>query len=71
MILAGLIVLLVPFKLIDKDLIGIILLALSLLTIHISAICNGMKMYGKINFKHHAVRLLLSICIIILFILSK
>jgi hypothetical protein len=44
------------------------LLILSLLMIHLSAICNGYKMYGKINIQHHIVRAVFSILIILLFI---
>ncbi|SMC24596.1 hypothetical protein SAMN02745134_02225 [Clostridium acidisoli DSM 12555] len=34
----------------------------------LSAICNGYKMYGKINIQHHIVRAVFSIFIILLFI---
>jgi hypothetical protein len=44
------------------------MLIVSLLMIHISAISNGYKMYGKINLKHHIVRFILSVFIIVLFI---
>ena len=45
----------------------IYILIIGLILIHISAINNGYKMYGKINPKHHMVRLCISIVIIILY----
>lgn len=39
-----------------------------LVFIHISAINNGFKMYGKINIKHHIVRLSVSMLMVVLYI---
>ena len=36
-------------------------LILGLLLIHFSAINNGFKLYGKINIKHHLIKLIISI----------
>lgn len=46
----------------------IYLLILGLLLIHTAAISNGLIMYGKINIKHHIIRLCISLSIIILFV---
>ncbi len=40
-------------------------------SIHVSAINNGMKMYGRINIRHHFMRLAISIAVVVLCILSK
>lgn len=45
------------------------ILILGLLLIHFSTINNGFKLYGKINIKHHIIRLIISILIIIIFLL--
>ncbi|MDT8719072.1 hypothetical protein IAI10_20695 [Clostridium sp. 19966] len=45
----------------------IYLLILGLLLIHIAAVNNGIKLYGKIHFKHHAARAMLSLLIIIMY----
>jgi membrane-bound ClpP family serine protease len=42
----------------------ICLLIAGLLLIHVAAINNGFKMYGKVHFKHHAARLMISLFII-------
>lgn len=39
-------------------------LVISLILMHIIAIINGLHIYGKINFAHHFIRLVLSIIII-------
>lgn len=49
----------------------IYLLVTGLISIHIAAIDNGYKMYGKINFKHHIIRLIISILIIVLYEMGK
>ncbi len=46
------------------------LLIIGLIIIHIVSINNGLKMYGKINVKHHIVRLFISLLIITLFIVQ-
>lgn len=71
MIIGGVIIIVTPFVLIDTRLVGIVLMILSLLTIHISAVSNGIKIHGKINVIHHGIRLLISISIIILYLLSN
>ena len=45
------------------------ILILGLLLIHFSAINNGLKLYGKITIKHHLIRGLISVFIIIIFLL--
>jgi len=48
----------------------IAILITGLILIHVAAVNNGFKMYGKINVKHHMVRLIISILIIALFIIK-
>lgn len=49
----------------------IILLIIGLIIIHIVAIENGFKIHGKLNLNHHLIRLIISISIVILCVLSK
>lgn len=42
-----------------------------LILLHASAALNGYFMQGKLNMKHHFVRLVLSIVLMVLFILSR
>ena len=49
---------------------GIYFLTIGLILIHIATINNGFKMYGKINLKHHIVRLGISIALIVFFIIE-
>lgn len=49
---------------------NIYLLIAALLLIHIVAIDNGINMYGKINPKHHIIRLCISTLIIILYLIK-
>ena len=46
----------------------LLFLILGLMLIHISAILNGKKLYGKIHLNHHIIRLIFSIILIVLFI---
>lgn len=46
------------------------LLLIGIILIHIAAINNGIKMYGKINLKHHLIRFIFSITLIVLFIIK-
>ncbi|RLE36765.1 hypothetical protein DRJ23_06940 [Candidatus Acetothermia bacterium] len=46
------------------------LLLIGLVGIHILAVTNGLKMYGKINMVHHLVRAALSVFIVVLAFLS-
>jgi hypothetical protein len=48
---------------------SLIILVLGLVLIHISAIENGKHLYGEINIKHHIVRFLISILLIIIALL--
>jgi hypothetical protein len=48
----------------------ICLLIAGLILIHIAAINNGFKMYGKVHFKHHAARVMISLLIIIFYFKS-
>lgn len=68
MVIAGLLIIVIPFAVIGNEILVIILLILSLIAVHVSAISNGLKMHGKINVPHHLVRLLISILIIVLYI---
>lgn len=45
-----------------------VLLIIGLALIHIAAINNGLKMYEKIHFKHHFIRLLVSIFIVLIYL---
>ncbi|WP_427339379.1 hypothetical protein [Caloranaerobacter sp. DY30410] len=47
------------------------ILIIGLVILHISAIINGLLMYGKLNLKHHFIRLIVSILILLFFILSN
>lgn len=70
MIIGGVLIILSSFPSMILGSYTIILLILGLIMIHISAINNGLKMYGKINIKHHIVRLALSILIVAIFLLK-
>lgn len=48
----------------------IYMLIAALLLIHIVTIDNGVNIYGKINPKHHIIRLCISILIIVLYIVK-
>lgn len=48
---------------------SLIILVLGLVLIHISAIENGKHLYGKINLKHHVIRFLISILLIVIALL--
>jgi hypothetical protein len=48
----------------------IILLISGLIIIHIGAVINGIKLYGKITKGHHIKRLLLSLLIILLYFIK-
>ncbi len=41
-----------------------------LVLIHIAAISNGIKLYGRINISHHMVRLFISLSVVVLFVLK-
>lgn len=56
-----------PFSLYAGD-YGIYILVSGLLLIHVSAISNGIKMYGHINPSHHIARLIISVLCVTLFI---
>lgn len=43
------------------------LLIIGLFLIHISAVANGIKMYGSLHIRHHAIRLAISAAIIALY----
>jgi uncharacterized membrane protein len=62
MIIGGILVLI---SLIPNINLGIYVLITGLISIHVSAINNGYKMYGRINPKHHVIRLCISIALII------
>lgn len=45
-------------------------LILGLLFIHIAAINNGFKLYGRINIKHHIIRFIISLALVILYVIA-
>lgn len=70
MIIGGIIIILsIIFKNLSMIFMFILLLT-GLIMIHIAAIRNGLNMYGKLNLKHHLVRLGISILIIVLYIIE-
>lgn len=69
MIIGGILIILSSFNETIFRYYTFYILILGLLLIHFSAINNGFKMYGKINKKHHLIRLLISILIISIFLL--
>ena len=69
MILGGSLIILSSIKGTVLEYYTFYILILGLLLIHFSAINNGFKLYGKINIKHHLIRLIISILIISMFLL--
>jgi len=69
MIIGGLLIIVSSIKVNVFGQFTIFVLILGLLLIHFSAINNGFKLYGKLNIKHHIVRFIISILIIIIFLL--
>lgn len=69
MIIGGLVIMLavIPEALENYQLI---LLISGLITIHIAAILNGIKLYGKITIKHHIFKLFLSLLIMLLYFIK-
>lgn len=47
------------------------ILILGLVVLHISAIINGFLMHGRLNLKHHFIRFIVSVLLLVLFILSN
>lgn len=45
-------------------------LIIGLLLVHAAAIDNGFKLYGKINPKHHIIRVFISIALIIIYLIK-
>lgn len=45
--------------------LALIILSFGAIMVHISAIMNGVKMYGQINKKHHIMRFIVSTALII------
>lgn len=70
MIIGGFLIILsvIPFAIVSNYTLYVLIGGLGI--IQASAINNGFKMYGKINPKHHLVRLMLSLLIISLFLLK-
>lgn len=66
----GLLILLSIIGIITNRQIFVISLIAGLLVLHIIAIYNGRIAYGKINIKHHLIRLLLSIWLVALFLMN-
>lgn len=69
MIVGGFLIILSSIKGIILEYYTIYTLIFGLLLIHFSAINNGFKLYGKINMKHHLIKLIISILIIVIFLL--
>lgn len=66
----GLLILLSIIGIITSQLYFVISLIVGLLILHIVALYNGRITYGKINVKHHLIRLLLSIWLVALFLMN-
>lgn len=47
------------------------ILIIGLVILHISAIINGLLIHGKLNLKHHVIRLIVSLLMLVLFMLSN
>lgn len=45
--------------------VALLVLAFGAIMVHVSAIMNGVKMYGQINKKHHVIRFIISIALIV------
>ena len=69
MIIGGLLVI-VSTILSYKEFYFFYTLLIGLILIHIATINNGLKMYSKINLKHHIVRFFISMTLIILFMIK-
>lgn len=67
MIFGGLMVL-ISTAVNSKESYPIYLLVTGLILIHMAAIDNGIKLFGKINPLHHIIRLCISILLIVLYI---
>lgn len=67
MFLGGLLML---SSLIISNVAGILLLTIGLSLAHISAMTNGFRVYGTIDKKHHTIRFLISIIIILFYVWS-
>jgi hypothetical protein len=52
----------------DKSFYYFYMLLGSILLIHIAAIANGFKLNNKLNYRHHIIRLLISIILIVLYL---
>ena len=63
MLISGLIIVVSARLLIAKVAISPYILIIALLTVHILAINNGLKMHGKITPSHHIVRFIISLLI--------
>lgn len=66
MIFGGALIILSSIKFNIGEYYLLTILILGLLLIHISSILNGRKLYGKIQIKHHIIRLVISILLIVL-----
>lgn len=53
------------------DTFAIITFALGAIAVHISAIINGTRLYGKINKKHHIIRFIVTIILILALVLEQ
>lgn len=47
----------------------VFLLIAGLILIHVSAICNGLRMFGKIHYKHHVIRAAITLVIVISYVM--
>ena len=48
-----------------SSVVALLVLAFGAIMVHVSAIMNGVKMYGQINKKHHVIRFIISIALIV------
>lgn len=70
MIIGGFLIILSSYRDTVLDNYSLVILVLGLIFIHISAIKNGMHMYGKVNINHHIIRFVISVLLIVLFLIK-
>lgn len=70
MIIGGSLIILSSYRDTVLDNYSLVILVLGLVFIHISAIKNGIHMYGKVNINHHIIRFVVSVLLIGLFLVK-
>lgn len=66
-LLGSMFVLLTNIRLIIDNPYAVISLIVGLILIHTGAILNGKELHGKINFRHHIIRGILSVILFVLY----